>query len=135
MIEIAPQKYIRNPIEVEAIRVTDANFAAVLEWAGGTEEKTETPVMKGSGVLVRRFIQIEAKRTLFARQTTGYIGDWILKNDKGCRVYTDAAFRAAFQLSLETEGETEESGLDEFLLVDSPDDVVLTPVAPENMTE
>lgn len=84
------QKYDKKPFSVEAVRVTQENLMAVLEWCAGV-------LFPASGKL-GPFVKVEVRRPISERQTRAYIGDWVLKAGSGFKVYNDRAFFEAFQL-------------------------------------
>lgn len=97
-------RYIRKSFGVDAVQVTEANFAEVAAWCGGF------PMNDGT----RKYIQVDVKHPINPRQTRAYVGDWVLSSDKGYKVFTDSAFKKQFvpdtteaedEFGLDTEGE------------------------------
>ncbi len=50
----------------------------------------------------KKHISVPVKRPLNRRQTTAFVGDWVLKANKGFKVYTDKAFKENFELPADT---------------------------------
>jgi hypothetical protein len=90
-IEIETETYVRKPLEVQAIQVTEENMFDVAKWCGGRiqisveDEKT-------------KFVGVSVLNPLSIRQTEAYVGDWVLKSDTGYKVYTTKAFKQGFDL-------------------------------------
>lgn len=84
---IETETYIRKPLYVEAVRITEENFDAIARWVPGKVQK------QGS----KRYIKVMVANPKSERQTKAYIGDWILWTEKGGhKVYTPKAFELAF---------------------------------------
>jgi hypothetical protein len=81
-----PKSYVRKPVIVEAVQVTDQNMGWVNDWCSGT-------IILGEG---KPYIHVEVKRPLYDRQKQAYVGDWVLKTETGFRIYTDRAFKNSF---------------------------------------
>jgi len=79
-------KYIRKPLYVDAVRVTDENFLEVAEWCQGDVAQTED------------YIRVRVHNPKTTRQTRAHVGDWILYTDRGYKVYQDKAFELSFDL-------------------------------------
>lgn len=88
-----PQKYIRKPLYVEAVRVTDANMSQVAKWCEGTIVSEV-----GTRGTLERFIKVEVRNALDEYRTRAYSGRWVLKTDTGYKVYTNNAFHSSFDL-------------------------------------
>jgi hypothetical protein len=84
---IDTETYIRKPLYVEAVRVTEENFDEIRAWVSGKVEKD-------SG---KKFIRVFVKDPKVPRQSKAYVGDWILWTERGGhKVYTPKAFEASF---------------------------------------
>jgi hypothetical protein len=81
-------KYVRKPLYVEAVQVTEANFDEMVAWCNGAVE-----VEEGNG---KKFIRIWVHNPMGPRQTKAFVGDWILRHQKGFKIYTQKAFEASF---------------------------------------
>lgn len=88
---IQTTKYIRKPLIVDVIQVTDENFEAVADWCQG-EIKPQGDGDHGRYI----FVRVHSPRN--PRQTKAYVGDWILYTERGYKVYTTKAFEASFEL-------------------------------------
>lgn len=90
-MEIETQKYIRKPIYVNAVRVTEENFEQIAEWCQG---EIDTEVL-GTGE-TKRFIKVRVHNPKHPRQTKAFVDDWLLYTERGYKVYTSKAFHASF---------------------------------------
>lgn len=87
---IETQKYVRKPLYVDVVRVTEENFEEVAHWCQGNIE-TEP-----KGPDQRKFIRVRVHQPKFSRQTQAFVGDWLLYTEKGYKVYTNFAFQNSF---------------------------------------
>lgn len=73
-----PEKYIKKPIAVEAVKVTDNNLEAVVIWCNNAYP------FGGNAYLstARRSVPAIAIRTLEGVMTAS-VGDWVIKGVKG----------------------------------------------------
>jgi hypothetical protein len=84
---IDTETYIRKPLYVEAVRVTEENFDEIRAWVSGKIEK-DGP---------KRFIRVFVKDPKVPRQSKAFVGDWILWTERGGhKVYTPKAFERDF---------------------------------------
>lgn len=90
---INPTKYVRKPVVVEAIRVTEDNFFEVAMWCGGDAIIDNFP----QGVN-ERHIRVRVHSPQSERQKRAHIGDWILYANRGYKIYTDKAFKNSFEI-------------------------------------
>lgn len=88
-MRVTTKRYRRKPLDVDAVRVNNNNFEDVRNWCQGREDTDDEG---------KRYIKVRVHNPLKPRQTRAYPGDWILYTDKGYKVYTHPAFRAAFDL-------------------------------------
>lgn len=77
------KNYVRKPFDIDAVQVTESNIDEVAAWCDG--EIHESP--KG------KHIKVQVYYPLNSRRTRAYVGDWVLKSERGCKIYTDKAFR------------------------------------------
>jgi len=82
------QKFVRRSFDVRAVQVTEENFQEVADWTRGG-------IVGEPGVA--DYILIKVKHPLNKRQTQAFVGDWVLKTQKGFKVYQDEAFKRNFQ--------------------------------------
>ena len=103
MGNVSTTKYVRKPLYVEAVQVTNENFLDVVEWcqglvgAKGSEPGTE--VRPADGVEIdpsKHYIRVRVHQPQSQRQTKAFVGDWILFANMGYKIYTDRAFEASF---------------------------------------
>lgn len=81
-------RYVRKPLYVDAVQVTEENFDELVSWCNGTVEDEE-----GTD---KQFIRIWVHNPMGPRQTKAFVGDWILRHMKGFKIYTRKAFEASF---------------------------------------
>src|SRR4051812_12196071 len=92
---IETQTYIRKPVPVRAIRVTEKNMKDVARWCKGTIENTPKQGRKPA----RRYIRVQVIRAMSDRMTGAFVGDWVLfMEGSGFKVFLDDAFRDAYEL-------------------------------------
>lgn len=87
------QKFVRKPMFVDAVLVTVSNMAEVAEWCNG---RIETVEAKNPNAPKVSFIRVNVIRANNDRQTQAFPGDWVLKSESGCKIYTHLAFIAVF---------------------------------------
>lgn len=92
-MSLATKKYLRNPLEVDAVRVGTDNFEAIAKWCEGEILTEGGDALKAPG---KSFIKIWVHNPLNQRQMKAFVGDWILKSEMGFKIYTNRAFQAAF---------------------------------------
>lgn len=80
-------KYVRVPIIVDEVQVTEANIEEVAKWVGG-EVRTDT---------IGRYVKVKVHHPRSPRQTQAYIGDHVLYAGTGFKVYNDKAFKKSFE--------------------------------------
>lgn len=98
-MSIQTTKYVRKPLFVDVIQVTEENFAEVAQWCQG--EIHDDP----SGRYI--FVRVHSQRN--PRQNKAYVGDWILYTERGYKVYTTKAFFASFELVEPVQSESSDS--------------------------
>lgn len=89
---IETQKFIRKPLYVDAVRITPQNFDAIVSWCQGEVMQDDVPGRGRS----KKYIKVDVHNPKNPRQTKAKLGDWILKTDKGYKIYTDKAFHESF---------------------------------------
>lgn len=90
---LSPKTYIRKPFQVQAEQVTNANMHQVALWCDGE--------VKGLGEHDGRwgpFIEVKVVNPdpNKPRQAQAFVGDWVLKSEKGFKVYTNRSFEKSF---------------------------------------
>lgn len=95
---ITISKFVRKPLYVDAVQVTEESFSEVARWCfGDICNNDETPVDKSAGVdPTKQYIHVRVHNPKNPRQTKAYVGDWILYTERGYKVYTTKAFQANF---------------------------------------
>lgn len=84
-------KFVRKPLFVDAVQVTQENFDEISDWCQGeihSEENTNS---------LNQYIRVRVHNPKSPRQTKAYVGDWILYTERGYKVYTEKAFFASFE--------------------------------------
>lgn len=91
-------RYVRNPLFVDAVQVTEENFSEVARWCfGDICNSDESQVDRSAGVDPnKQYIHVRVHNPKNPRQTKAYVGDWILYTERGYKVYTTKAFTANF---------------------------------------
>lgn len=84
---VQPKRFVRKPFEVEALQVTDRNFSDMVEWCEGEAKLDENH---------RRFIEVPVRKPINKRQTTAYVGDFIVLQRKEFKVFKNSSFRSTF---------------------------------------
>lgn len=96
---IATTKYVRNPLYVDAVKVTRDNFLELSFWCRGSIKNNDgSEVNEGTQIDPEtQHIQLQkVNNPKNQRQTQAHISDWILRSDKGFKIYTDQAFKNSF---------------------------------------
>lgn len=93
---IATQKYIRKPLYVDAVRITDDNFDEIVSWCQGEVQQDEVPHEGNPDG--KQYIKVRVHNPKNPRQTKAFVGDWLLYTERGYKVYTTKAFHASFDL-------------------------------------
>lgn len=94
------KKYVRKPLYVDAVQVTEENFGTIARWCfGEVGNIDESPVdMSQDYSPNEQYIHVRVHNPKNPRQTKAFVGDWILYTDRGYKVYTTKAFLASFDL-------------------------------------
>lgn len=92
---VETKRYIRKPLYVDAVRVTTQNFDEIAEWCDGKVDTGEVP--PGSGKK-KKYIKVHVLQPKNPRQTMAFVGDWLLYTNGNYKIYTDKAFKRAFDL-------------------------------------
>lgn len=94
---INTERYIRKPLYVDAVRITEENFDEIAEWCQGEVQQEETP----GGT--KRYIKVRVHNPKNTRQTQAIVGDWLLYTERGYKIYTSKAFHASFDRAVVTD--------------------------------
>jgi hypothetical protein len=95
---VKTKRYIRKPLYVEAVRVTTDNFEEIAAWCDGKIQEGEAP--PGSGKR-KKYIRVLVQNPKNPRQTMAFVGDWLLCQNGNYKIYTNKAFKLAFDLDTE----------------------------------
>jgi len=90
MAAIKPGKYIRKPVVIEAVLVTEANINDVARWCGGQ-------VVVDLAKPENTHIKVRVIKPQDEEQTKAFVGRYILKLGKSFKVYTQEAFNKGFE--------------------------------------
>lgn len=90
-------RYVRKPFFVDAVRVTDDNMAEVAEWSGGSIRTKAKPIHETQEIVDAKYIKVNVKNAKYPRQTQAFVGDWVLRDIRDFRVYTNSAFERSFE--------------------------------------
>lgn len=98
MSNIELKRYVRNPLVVDAIQVTEDNFLRVAMWCGGRicDKQTGKP-SDGPIDPKHQYISVRVHKPMNDRQAQAHLGDHILQTTRGYKIYTDRAFKSSFQ--------------------------------------
>jgi hypothetical protein len=83
-------RYVRKNANIEAARVNLAELSKIRDWCDGSILASDASENAGRSL----FIEIKLPRQLRAKKRSrAYVGDWIVKDDEGFKVYSDDEFR------------------------------------------
>ena len=91
VLDLGQKTYVRKPIYTDAVEVTPENIELVAIWVSGT-------VHSAGDDSVTKWIEVPVKNPLYPRQTKAYVGDFVLKNKSGAKVYNPKAFLGSWVL-------------------------------------
>lgn len=92
-MSVSTTQYVRKPLYVDAVRITNSNFEEIAEWCQGEIKYDEVSVGTGIG---KKYIKIRVHNPKNQRQTRAFVGDWLLYTERGYKVYTNKAFHSSF---------------------------------------
>jgi hypothetical protein len=98
------QKFVRKPLYVDAVQVTEENFSEIVRWCFGEignidDSPVDKVALASDGPQPsKQYIHVRVHNPKNPRQTRAFVGDWILYTDRGYKVYTTKAFQANFDL-------------------------------------
>lgn len=87
------QDFVRKQFPVQAVQVTPNNIDQLAESVKG-EVKHDGDK---EGNFSRTYIDVPVRKPLNKRQTQAYIGDWIVKQGRTFKVYSDKSFNQQFE--------------------------------------
>jgi hypothetical protein len=95
--------YVRKPIYVEAVQVTEENFTEVAAWCQGAIVGKHGLSLGNLAEDKTKFIKVRVVNPQRPRQTKAFVGDWVLYSEyNGYKVYTEGAFRNSFDRAPDT---------------------------------
>lgn len=92
------RKYVRKPLHVDAVQVTEENFSDIARWCFGEIGNIDDSPFDPTADIqpTKQYIHVRVHNPKNSRQTKAYVGDWILYTERGYKVYTTKAFQANF---------------------------------------
>jgi hypothetical protein len=99
---VETDKYVRKPLYVDAVKVTEENFSEILGWCQGDIGFIDGREVNGKVNEIdpkAQYIRIRVHNPQSPRQTKAHVGDWILYTEKGYKIYTEKAFSENFSLA------------------------------------
>lgn len=101
---IATTKYMRKPMYVDAVQVTEDNFLEVRKWCQGEVNDKDGKAIKGINADPKQHhIKVRVHQPKTPRQSKAYVGDWVLWTEWGYKVYTSKSFDRSFDAAVEIE--------------------------------
>lgn len=93
------EKYVRKPLYVDAVQVTEENFGDIARWCFGEVGNIDGSPVDPTADLnpSEQYIHVRVHNPKNAKQTQAHVGDWILYTERGYKVYTTKAFLANFR--------------------------------------
>ena len=93
------EKYVRKPLYVDAVQITEENFSEVARWCMGEIRNIgETPVDPSADPQpTKQYIRVRVHSPRSPKQTQATVGDWILYTPMGYKVYTERPFQQNFE--------------------------------------
>jgi hypothetical protein len=88
MAAVKALRYVRKPLYVDAVQVTEKNFKDLAKWCQGEIRSDGT----------NEYLHVRVHTPKNARQTQAFVGDWLLYTDMGYKVYSNKAFQENFSL-------------------------------------
>lgn len=113
---VVATKYVRKPLYVDAVQVTEENFGDVALWCMGDitrNDGADNPTYEDDPKA--HHIRIRVHNPQSQRQTKAFVGDWILYTDRGYKIYTEKAFKDNFDVVNVEVGEAVTQGIPEAL--------------------
>jgi hypothetical protein len=95
-LPVDTKRYVRKPLYVDAVRVTQDNFDEIANWCQG-DVRTNGSEPEEGDFPGARYIHVRVHNPRSPRQTKAFVGDWILYTNRGYKVYTQKAFQGSFE--------------------------------------
>lgn len=94
---IVTKRYVRKPLIVEAVQVTEENFEELAAWCQGTIRNNDRTPYNGGEVDPRnQHIHVRVHNPRSGRQAMAFVGDWLLYTELGYKIYNTKAFEGSF---------------------------------------
>lgn len=94
---IVTKRYVRKPLIVEAVQVTEENFEELASWCQGSIRNNDgTPYTDGVVEPRSQHIHVRVHNPRSGRQTKAFVGDWLLYTELGYKIYNTKAFLGSF---------------------------------------
>lgn len=92
---ITPEKYVRKPLIVLGVQVTNENFMELALWVQGSIFNIDG-TQGGQINPDKQYIMVRVHNPKSPRQSKAFVGDWVLYSERGYKVYTPKAFNNTF---------------------------------------
>ncbi len=78
-------KYVRKPLYVDAVQVTEENFADIARWCFGEISNIDDSPRDPTSEIepTKQYIYVRVHNPKNPRQTKAFVGDWILYTERG----------------------------------------------------
>jgi hypothetical protein len=93
---IVTKKYVRKPLVVDAVQVTEENFEELARWCQGTIQNNDGTTNNGEVNPRSQHIHVRVHNPRGVRQSRAFVGDWLLYTDMGYKIYNTKAFLGSF---------------------------------------
>lgn len=80
----------RIPFEVESVQVTEENMSEVAAWCNGE-------IVDASRQFPKPNIKVDVLHPAHERQRRAFVGDHVLRTEKGFKIYNDRAYHECFR--------------------------------------
>jgi len=91
-MSVITTRYVKKPLHVDAVQITEKNFEEVAAWCQGKIQTDESDRSTNG----KRYIKVRVHNPFNPRQTQAFVGDWLLYTEMGYKIYTPKAFLASF---------------------------------------
>lgn len=91
-----PARYQRKPFFVDAMNVTATNFLAIAQWSKGIVHNKDGSAVEPGQDPNEQYIKINVDRPQNPRETRAYIGDWVVRTERGFKIYRRSQFLKFF---------------------------------------
>lgn len=81
------KKFVRSPLEIDAVQVTEENMEEVAKWCDGVIKTASDG---------KTYIKVKTARPLHEAHTRAYPNHWVCVSKMGYKVYTNRSFERNF---------------------------------------